>query len=154
MRIQGWPLPSLTDVPHYVLMVVETLGDAFAAGWRTRPSEPCLNVFVDGRSRASSSFPLCWLKPASERAARPSGGEYHAFVCTNASLSPDIFTTAPQSAKLSSFVPQLILKPITQGPVRNDGPFCLGCAPAREVRVRRLTAVQRSAPTASLRQQR
>jgi hypothetical protein len=39
-------------------------------------------------------------------------GEYHAFVCTNASLSPDIFTTLPRSAKFSSFVPQLISMPI------------------------------------------
>ena len=73
-------------------------------------------------TRPSASCPIylrtaaAWQRPRSHVLAETNQRthratvrrEYHAFVCKNASLSPDIFTAPPQSAKLSSFVPQLI----------------------------------------------
>ena len=76
---------------------------------------------------------LCWLSTASERAAQPSGAEYRANVCTNASLSSDIFTTLPRSAKLSSFVPLLIFI-ATKGPSETAGPFSCGAPGTRALR--------------------
>ena len=83
---------------------------------------------------------LVLTETASERSARPSDAEYRAYVCTNASLSNDIFTMSPRSAKLRSFVPLLILI-ANEGPPETAGPFsCVVRADAREV-VRRMAGL-------------
>jgi hypothetical protein len=77
-----------------------------------------LRTAAAGRVRRS----LVLAETASERSAQPSDAEYRVYVCTNASLSSDIFTMSPRSAKLRSFVPLLILI-ANKGPPETAGPF-------------------------------